>query len=79
MFLRKETTCPPFTFVPRLSVNCSDNELVFGTECNFRCDQGYPLNGSDVALCDRDDANPSVGFWNYGNFSNQPFCTSTEN
>ena len=71
-----ETICIPISTSCRLRISCTGDSLVYGTTCTFECDQGYPLIGSSVALCDRNNDQEAVGFWNYENGTETPFCES---
>lgn len=55
--------CGPLTAPDKGKVQCTNGD-VFGSECSFKCKQGYILHGSSSRLCD------VIGQWT----GSQPVC-----
>ena len=55
-----------------MEITCSG--FGFGSECNFTCLPGYPIQGSSIATCELTGADPPDVFWDYGQ-DGEPICT----
>lgn len=63
-------TCPNIYPTPFQTVLCPSGTR-YGSICNFSCEAGTKLNGTDNAVCERKKGN-KFGEWTMGN--NQPSC-----
>ena len=59
-----------------LNTTCPDR-LVYGAECQFECDAGYPLIGPTSAVCERTLEENPTGYWDWGENMTSPFCEGT--
>lgn len=44
--------CPLLMAPLHGSINCSDSELLYSSQCSFACGQGFKLHGVDVVTCE---------------------------
>lgn len=63
-------TCPNIYPTPFQTVTCPSGTR-YGSICNFSCEAGTKLNGTDIVVCERKNDN-KFGEWTWGN--NQPSC-----
>lgn len=63
-------TCPNIFPTPFQTVTCPSGTR-YGSICNFSCEAGTNLKGTDIVVCERENSN-TFGDWTWGN--NQPSC-----
>ena len=68
-----EISCDPLLSDESIEVTCS-HENRFGSECTFVCAHAHRLTGSESATCERNDADPLLANWDYGDNA-APECT----
>lgn len=66
----KAITCPNIFPTPFQTVTCPSGTR-YGSICNFSCEAGTNLKGTDIVVCERENSN-TFGDWTWGN--NQPSC-----
>lgn len=66
----KAITCPNIYPTPFQTVTCPSGTR-HGSVCNFSCEAGTKLNGTDIVVCERENGK-KFGDWTWE--KNQPFC-----
>jgi hypothetical protein len=70
-----EIKCHMIYPLPYTAVVCPTGRI-FGSSCEFTCDNGTALNGPAHAQCDKTGEIVPYGRWTFMN--NQPYCESTQ-
>ena len=55
-----------------------EEPFTYGAHCNFACQGSFEMIGPNFAFCDRDEAEPSRGFLNWGVNQTAPYCLSKD-
>ena len=63
-------TCPRIYNTPYLMTSCPDG-YAWGSECTFRCEDGYDLSGWSSTACEA-PGNPPLATWRHG--LQMPIC-----
>ena len=66
-----EILCPEIFPLPYTSVTCP-NGRIYGSTCEFKCDNGSESNFQMRTYCGRHGEKYFYGLWNFGNY--QPYC-----
>lgn len=67
----KQIRCHSLYPLPHTSVVCPAGRI-YGSTCNFTCDNGTSINGEQMALCEKAGNTSYYGSWSFGNY--QPYC-----
>jgi hypothetical protein len=74
-FFFSEIKCHMIYPLPYTAVVCPTGRI-FGSSCEFTCDNGTALNGHPHAKCEKSGEIVPYGRWTFMN--NQPYCESTQ-